>query len=498
MPVDMLLANAFHLAYDPVERKIMEPYFPLGTLYIASALREAGHSVALYDGCFQDSLAAFEAALQEHRPRVAGICALNTTRRAAMATGRTARAAGVPVVFGGPDPTSRPEEYLRGGADRPGDVVVMGEGEETVVDLLPRLLARGAQPPPAVHHALDCVPGIAYVDPDGAVVRTGPRPAVQDLDALPYPAWDLVDLDRYRDAWRQRHRYFSMSLITSRGCPYGCNWCAKPVFGRAYRVRSPQSVCAEQAWLKVRFAPDRIRIVDDIFGLNRKWLAEWHQQVLAGDAHVPFECLSRVDLMNPDSLRQLKEAGCRKIFFGAESGSQQVLDAMDKGIEVEETLAAARMTREAGIETHFYIMIGYPGEGPEDIDRTVSMLRECVPDTFSASVAYPLPGTPFYERVKDRLVTDHDWAYSSENLLLFRRDRYSTLFYRWVERLLNKEWAFARRQRGLARPGRGTPKLIAELLLCRAAVGALKLLLPRGLPFSLAPRAATSPAGHED
>lgn len=484
MPVDILLANSFYLAFDRVERKIMEPYFPLGILYIASVLRREGYSLALYDGCFATRVEDFEAALKRHRPKVVGINALNTTRKAAMAMGRMARSRDIPVVFGGADPTSRPEGYLtcQDGLERPGDVVVMAEGEETIVDVMAALLGT---PSPSI---LRAIRGIAFADDGqaGRPVTNSSRPAIQDVDALPYPAWDLVDLERYRRVWLQQHDYFSMSLITSRGCPFGCNWCAKPVFGRAYRARSPQSAVAEQRWLRDTFSPDRIQIVDDIFGLNKKWLSEWHQQALAAEAQLPFECLSRVDLVNPTVLQQLKEVGCRKIFFGAESGSQGVLDAMNKGIQVEQTLEAARGMRDVGIQTHFYIMVGYPGEEPSDIAQTIRMVKEALPDTFSVSVAYPLPGTEFYDRMKDLLLPEHDWAYSSENLLLFQREKYSSLFYRWVERLLNKEWALERVRTGRDHFGLGTLKLAGELLVCRAAVGLLGKLQSRSWPFFLA------------
>jgi radical SAM superfamily enzyme YgiQ (UPF0313 family) len=255
------------------------------------------------------------------------------------------------------------------------------------------------------------------------------------------------------------------------------------VFGRAYRLRSPENVVAEMRMLKERFGPDAIRIVDDIFGLNKRWLAQWHRETLRQESVIPFECLSRTEILTPTTLQQLKEAGCRKIFFGAESGSQDVLDAMNKGNEVGDALRAAQLMREFGLQTHFYIMVGYPGEEPEDIRKTVDLLREAAPDTMSVSVAYPLPGTEFYDMMKERLLPEHDWAYSSENALLFRRDRHSTRFYRWVERLLNKEWAVARWRYGGTPPWRRRLRLLLERAICRMAVGVLARVPQGGLPF---------------
>ncbi|MCX6022072.1 MAG: radical SAM protein [Chloroflexi bacterium] len=412
MTVDVLLVNAFCLAHDPVEQRLMEPYFPLGMLYIAGALREAGYSVAIYDNCFAPDIKGCQDAITQMRPRVVGLNALNTTRRLAVRIGRWARAEGYTVMIGGPEATVRPAAYVEdqeGGA--PADIAVIGEGEATVVELVAHLTGKAPtggpdlralplapavrvataasragsialrEAPAANDPALDAIAGVAYRGADGAAVITAQRPAIANLDALPFPAWDLIDRDRYRRAWVSKRGFYSMSLITSRGCPFGCNWCAKPVFGRAYRLRSPQNVVAEMVWLKENFAPDAVRIVDDIFGLNRRWLDKWHAEVIAQNAALPFECLSRTDLVKAGTLTKLKEAGCRKIFFGAESGSQTVLDAMNKGISVEDTTLAARAMREVGLAMHFYVMIGYPGEEQADIQtrtgRTVQRTVCC-------------------------------------------------------------------------------------------------------------------------
>lgn len=549
MAVDLLLANAFFLCEDPVEQRLMEPYFPLGMLYIAATLREAGYRVEIFDGCFASGEQDFLAALERSRPRLVGVNALNTTRRMALRLGRLARERGYPVVFGGADPTSRPEGYILSvnGQEPAADLVVVGEGEETILHVARHFLgepraAEGRSPRsdfvsrttsphpssngggsrnaatavedterpsgyarrgygpgvtvlPLVSAAgggpdrdggLGSIAGIAYRNDAGEMATTAKRPPIADTDALSFPAWDLIDLEQYRRVWTEHHGAFSLSLITSRGCPFGCNWCAKPVFGRAYRLRSPENVVAEMLMLKERFQPDAVRIVDDIFGLNRRWLASWHQETLRRGSSIPFECLSRTELLTPTTLQQLKEAGCRKIFFGAESGSQNVLDAMNKGNKVGDALEAARLMREHGLKSHFYIMVGYPGEEPADIQKTVALLREAAPDTMSVSVAYPLPGTEFYEMIKERLLPEHDWSYSSENSLLFRRERHSTRYYRWVERLLQKEWAVARWRYAGAPPLGRRLRLLAEREICRAAVWVLGKLPQRTLPFRVA------------
>jgi radical SAM superfamily enzyme YgiQ (UPF0313 family) len=316
-------------------------------------------------------------------------------------------------------------------------VAVTGEAEEGILELLPRLLGR----PDAMDMA--AIKGIVYRDDTGRIVNTGPRPLRQDVDAIPFPARDLIDVDAYRRAWRQKHGLFSMSVIASRGCPYQCAWCQKSVFGRSFRLRSPENVAAEMRAIKETYAPDQIRIVDDVTGINRNWVRRWRDVLLAQDAVIPFECLSRVDLVDREVLTWLKEAGCVRISFGAESGSQKVLDAMTKGTQVGEIYRAAELCHELGIEVYFFIMVGYPSETWDDIQATAKLLRETLPDTFSSTIAYPLEGTPFYDQVREQLIQDHDWSHSAENRVLYK-GAYRTSFYRWVQRWFRQEWRWAR------------------------------------------------------
>jgi anaerobic magnesium-protoporphyrin IX monomethyl ester cyclase len=390
---------------------------------------------------------AFTAALEREQPKVVGIGVLATVRAAALRLAALACDHGAVVVVGGADPTGRPESYLHHQADgqQPISVVVIGEGEQTLEELVP-LLLDGV----AAEGRLTEVPGLAFLDSDGNVVTTAPRPHCADLDRLPLPARDLIDVEAYRRAWQGRHGRFSLSIIATRGCPYGCTWCQKSVFGRSFRPRSAEAVAEEMRIIKERYEPDQLRIVDDVMGIDRGWVRAWHNAVLARDAVVPFECLSRVELMDEEIVRLLKEAGCVRIAFGAESGSQKVLDAMKKGTRVEQIGRAADLCRQAGIETYFYLMLGYPGEEWADIRETVKLLKDTRPNQFSSTVAYPLPGTEFYEEVQHRLLDTPDWDYTAENRLLFQRG-HSTRFYRWVQRWLHQEWHAARLRHGEAK-----------------------------------------------
>jgi len=472
MSIDVLFAHCLFLSRDPVERRLMTPYFPLGILYLAAVLREAGYRVAIFDGTFRSDPTEIRQAIETHQPRVIALSVLNTIRGTALELAEHAHEMGVPVIVGGADPTARPEAYLtyQANGQYPIDVVVIGEGEETLLELMPTLLRQpGARP-------LEGIRGLAFRDPEGNLIRTPPRPLRRDIDSLPFPARDLVDLDSYQRAWRAHHGYSSLSVIASRGCPFSCAWCQKSVFGQSCRLRDPRLVAEEMRLIKDRYAPDQVRIVDDVLGINRNWVKAWHDHLLALDAIIPFECLSRVDLVDREMLIWLKEAGCVRISFGAESGSQKVLDAMNKGTTVEQIRKAADLCHELGIEVYFYIMLGYPGETWEDIQATIRLLRETRPDQFSSTIAYPLPGTPFYEQVRDHLVELPDWSHTAENRLLYR-GRYRTQFYRWAQRLLHKEWLVARVKAGnLSLDGKSKFKAMASLQALRWGTSVLRHL----------------------
>jgi radical SAM superfamily enzyme YgiQ (UPF0313 family) len=279
MSVDLLLVNPLFLHEDPVESRLMTPYFPLGLLYVAAAARKAGFKVAIFDAMFARGDDSFVATLEHTQPKVVGLSVLSTVRRAALRLAALAKQRGATVVMGGADPTARPEIYLQHQDQgiHPVDVVTVGEAEETIVELMPLLLRAGPD------RSLRGVQGLAYRDSTGELVTTGCRPLIDNVDHIPLPARDLIDLEPYRAAWRSRHGFFSMSLIATRGCPFGCAWCQKIVFGRSFRPRSPELVADEMRLIKERYRPDQLRIVDDVMGIDREWVRRWHRSVLDTD-----------------------------------------------------------------------------------------------------------------------------------------------------------------------------------------------------------------------
>ena len=437
---DVLLGQAYYLRFDPKLRRAQQPYPPLGTLYAAGYLRSKGHSVALFDAMLAQSEHEWALALDRVRPRIAVIyedsfnylskMCLMRMRQAAQTMIELARVRGYQVVVSGSDATDHPEAYLKAGAA----AVILGEGEETLSQLVTCLLTGGA---------LADVPGVAYSDRPGAVHRTPARPFIRHLDELPFPAWDLVDVDRYRAIWRQRHGYHAMNVVTTRGCPFHCNWCAKPIYGQRYAVRSPQSVANEFAWLKREYAPDQISIADDVFGLQPGWVSAFAQFVEKADAHIPFRCLMRADQINGDVAAALVSAGCRMVWLGAESGSQRILDAMEKGIRVDQIRNAGRLLKNHGIGVGLFLQFGYPGESWEDIEATLDLVRNVAPDDIGVSVSYPLPGTKFYDRVRTELGQKQNW-FDSNDLAMMYRATYEPEFYRLLHHVVHHEFRVRR------------------------------------------------------
>jgi anaerobic magnesium-protoporphyrin IX monomethyl ester cyclase len=415
----------------------------LGTLYAASALRERGHEVRLFDAMLAESTEGWRRMLRYERPEVAVLfednfnylskmCLLRM-REAAFEMIGAAREQGCRVIVCGADVTDHAGDYLQRGAG----CVLLGEGEETLCELLDVLAADGD---------LKTVAGLEYLDEAGELVSTGRRPIIRELDSLPPPARDLVDLDAYRNAWRAQGRV-SMNLVTSRGCPFHCNWCAKPIWGQRYGVRSPQDVVEEIGTLR-GLGAGHLWFMDDIFGLKPGWLPQFADLIETAGLQTPFKCLSRADLLlRPGEIDALRRAGCETVWLGAESGSQDVLDAMEKGTTIAQIHEATRRLKAAGIEVAFFLQFGYPGETWEDIQRTLQLVRDCDPDDVGVSVSYPLPGTPFYERVRDRILGRHNWVDSSDLAMLYDGP-YPTSFYHLLHSRLHAEFRLQKAQRG--------------------------------------------------
>jgi len=433
----ILLAHPYFLRDDAKQLERMKPYPPLATLLCAAVLREKGHAVTLFDAMLADGVDDFRAAVAATRPAAVAIVEDSFNYVTKMCTVRlreatiemiaAARSSGCRVLVSGSDASDHPLRYLDAGAD----AVLLGEPEATLADVA----AAWAVDADAT---IGAIAGLAIRGEDDELEITGPRAGSRDLDALPLPAWDLVDAGAYRRAWRQAHGRTSWNVVTSRGCPYGCNWCAKPVFGRRYAQRSPAAVAEELRRLKSEIAPDHVWFADDIFGLTARWIGELAEQIVARDARIPFMIQCRADLVSAKVARALADAGCEEVWMGVESGSQRILDAMDKGTTIDEVRTATRALKAHGIRACWFLQLGYPGEQWDDVIATRDLVRRERPDDIGVSVAYPLPGTKFHAAVRDQLGARTNWEETGDLAMLFQ-GTYTTAFYRRLRDALHAE-----------------------------------------------------------
>ena len=428
----LVLTHGYFLQEDPKELQIMKPYVPLGILYICSHLRVKGHDVEVFDSTFSSRAELFSY-LRTERPAVLGIYANLMTRKNVIEILRVATEAGWKTIVGGPEPGAYVEEYLDSGAD----VVVLGEGEITVEELL-EVLPRGTD--------LSKVKGIAYRDANGVSQHTAPREQIRNLDVQPWPARDAVDVDRYVNTWRSAHGKGSVSFITARGCPYKCRWCSHQVFGQTHRRRNPLQVVDEVEWLLSRYQPDMVWVADDVFTIHHGWLRQYAAEMKRRSLHIPFECITRADRMNEEVVDLLAELGCFRVWIGSESGSQRILDAMERGVTVEEVQHGIEMARSRGIASGMFLMWGYEGEELPDIEATIEHVKRSDPDVFFTTVAYPIKGTPYYEKIASQLLQIKPWNESSDRELVVA-GRHSSRFYEFADRLLRDEVELARMQR---------------------------------------------------
>jgi radical SAM superfamily enzyme YgiQ (UPF0313 family) len=426
---DLLLTHGYFLYEDEKELQIMKPYPPLGLMYISAYLQRAGFSVDLCDTTFaqRDDLVA---KLRTGSGGVLGIYTNLMTRKPVLEITAVARANGWTVILGGPESANYPDEYLYRGAD----VVVIGEGEETLAELLPALAARGP-------HRLHGVSGTVFRDEDGQIVTNPARSQIADLDSLPWPDRQQIDVQQYIDVWRTHHGMGSVNLITARGCPYKCHWCSHAVFGFTHRRRNYLDCVNEVEHIRDTYKPDQVWYADDVFTIHRTWLRNFAAELKRRQISMPFETISRADrMMREDILETLAEMGCYRIWIGSESGSQRILDAMERGVTAQQVQWATKAAQRHGIEVGMFLMWGYDGEEIEDIAATIEHVKQCNPDIFFTTVAYPIMNTTYYHEVAERVQLTKDWAEASDRDYVIQ-GRHSRTYYKYADQWLRQEVA---------------------------------------------------------
>jgi anaerobic magnesium-protoporphyrin IX monomethyl ester cyclase len=450
--LSILIGHSYFQNFDPKQLERAKPYPPLATLQVAALLRRAGHALSLFDAMLAGSTQEFEAQLLRVRPALVLLYEDNYNYLSKMCLGKmrdaagemiaSARRAGVRVVAAGSDVSDAPEVYLRMGAD----LVLRGEGLASLQTLLARL---DADPHADNARLVEDLTDVSTLVDDrvltGQPVDSRSQIISIRAEGVAAPgkhdeaaAWDLVDMERYRAAWVQAHGYFGLNMAASKGCSFRCSWCAKPIWGNRYQQRSATAVAAEMLHLKRSFGPDHVWFADDIFGFRAEWVASFTSALKAEGGGVPFNIQTRADLITPAMAQALQDAGCREAWIGAESGSQRILDAMNKGTSVQEILTARERLKAHGIRVGFFIQLGYLGEDLDDLLATRALIETALPDDIGVSVAYPLPGTPFHEMVREQLGDKTHWDDSRDLAMMFR-GTYDSRFYRSIRDLLHRQ-----------------------------------------------------------
>lgn len=439
---DILLTNTYFMRFDPKRFKQMQPYPPLATLYAASVLRKNKYSVSFFDTVFAESANQMFSKIENHAGKpfviyddgfnyLTKMCLVNM-RDACFEMIQYAKQKGCTVIVSSSDATDHTLEYLHKGAD----YILIGEAENTLIELLEAIKNNSA---------VDLINGLAYLK-DADLIKTAKREVIHDLDYLPFPAWDLIDMELYRSNWINRNGYFSLNLTTTRGCPFKCNWCAKPIYGNRYNSRSPQNVVNEIKLLVNTHGSNHFWFCDDIFGLKPGWIKTFSELIQQENLKIKYKIQCRADLLlDENNIEHLAKSGCDEIWVGAESGSQKILDAMDKGTTIEQIYLATSLMKKHGIKPCFFLQFGYPGENKDDIDATLNMLFNLMPYDIGISVSYPLPGTKFYERVKHELIEKQNWNDSDELALMFTSTfpgKYYKQLHRYVHKRFRKAQGF--------------------------------------------------------
>lgn len=458
---NLLFSHSYYYKLDKKQWKNKMPFPPLGTLYAASLMRENGFEVDLFDTNLRDNPFEIEVVLKDKKPKfliiyddgfnyLTKMC-LTNMREACFEMIQLGKKYNCQIIVCSSDASDHFEKYLNKGAD----FVIRGEGEITLLELI-KAIENG--------NSTDSIPGIVYKK-EGKIIQNQSRTVLQNLDELPLPAWDLVDIESYKTIWKQSKQPFTLNIATTRGCPYKCNWCAKPIYGNRYNAHSVEYIVNEIAFLKEKFGVTRFWMCDDIFGLKPNWVQEFNTILKDKNLKISYFIQSRVDLLlKEDTIDALAESGLEEVWVGAESASQKILDAMDKGTKVEEIYEATRLLKSKKIKVAFFLQFGYLDENQEDIQKTIAMVKELKPNNIGISISYPLPGTKFYEKVKDDLLLKSNWTDSDDFDMMFQ-GTYSSKYYRKLQRLVHKEFRISQGVENARNFTFSTPKILSVLKL---------------------------------
>jgi anaerobic magnesium-protoporphyrin IX monomethyl ester cyclase len=431
----ILLTHGYFLEEDEREKLIMKPYVPLGILYISAYLEMNGFENDIFDSTFS-SFEKFKSNLKNNVPAVIGIYTnlmtkLNVLRIIKFIRGDE-QLSEIKIILGGPEVRNHADEFLKHGAN----ALVIGEGEETMLQLVKAYSS---------NTAISEIKGIAFRT-DGKTVINEEQGLLKSIDDLPFPNRKKIDLQKYFNAWKNAHGSSTLSLSTMRGCPYTCKWCSRAVYGGTYRRRSAKLVVDEIVMLQSQYTFDNIWFVDDVFTISHKWLTRFADEIESRKVKVKYEIITRADRMNEEVIDLLVRSGCFRVWIGAESGSQNVIDAMDRRVDVIQVREMIKLARKKGLEAGTFIMLGYPGETQNDIKETIRHLNDSAPDYFTITLAYPIKGTPLYAETEKKFIDPQAWEISTDRDIDFKRT-YPRRYYDFALRWVHNEVAFKKNLR---------------------------------------------------
>ncbi|HEY1039331.1 MAG TPA: radical SAM protein [Bacteroidia bacterium] len=423
-----LLTHGYFIQDDPKEQEIMKPYVPLGILYISAYLEQYRKEHEVFDSTFH-SFNDLKQYIESFQPDCIAVYVNLMTRINVLKLIKwiknSAHLKHIKIILGGPEVRYHAEDLLKYGAD----VISVGEGEQSILEIYQHFETSNDVP--------ETIEGTILLK-EGKLILNEERKLLKDINLLPVPNRKKIKLDLYLNTWKERHGYSTISVSTMRGCPYTCKWCSRAVYGGTYRRRSPALVVEELLSIKKNYNPDRIWFVDDVFTISHKWLKEFAALMISQQAVIPYEIITRADRMNDEVIELLKQSGCFRIWIGAESGSQKIIDAMDRRVEVKQVREMIIKSKNAGMEAGTFIMLGYPGETIQDIKETIEHLKISAPSFYTVTVAYPIKGTPLYEEIKNDITSITDWEKDTDRAIDFKRT-HSKKFYEYAVRWVHNE-----------------------------------------------------------
>jgi radical SAM superfamily enzyme YgiQ (UPF0313 family) len=426
----VLITHGYFINEDPSELRIMKPYPPLGILYISAYLNEKGVKNKIFDTTFS-SKEELKKYLYDEKPDYTAIYVNLMTKLNVLEIIKFIKSknelAKTKIILGGPEIRYNAKDFLCLGAD----FVVIGEGEETFYDLITTLEGK-------IENSIQNVNSIGYTDKFGETHFTEERALIKNIDELPFPNRDGININDYQNAWKRKHNQDAVSVSTMRGCPYTCKWCSRAVYGLTYRRRSPENVVEELKLIRNKYDPDSLWFVDDVFTVNHKWLFQFNDELKKNNLKIKYECITRADRMNEEVIAAMKKSGCFRVWIGAESGSQKIIDAMDRRVKVEQVQEMIMLSKKYGIQTGTFIMLGYPGETENDIEETINHLKKSNPDHFTITIVYPIKGTEFFQEIEANQKEVFKWEKNSERERDFKRT-YPRKYYNFaVRRVVNE------------------------------------------------------------